>query len=222
MNALVRLFDAVWRTEDPQDLAALDAVLDNMALNHYTHAVWSDDDSSIAWQPGNSDLHDRMGRLIEVGLLSVYEHGLDDSTHLHVGPQGEWDDEEHHMEVARDLHHEVRGELDRRALMAKPCVACGRPIHEPQLAEHESERCDVCGDFVEVVPKPRMIADRTDIPARRASDYMRGVSAIPLLALCDVLTAFPYVDARWLVGELARRHRAKKGNNPARTDVVGR
>lgn len=59
--------------------------------------------------------------------------------------------------------------------------------------------------------RPRHIAERTSLTARRAGDYLRGERTPPLEALGEILAAFPELDARQFVRELLKASRASRG-----------
>lgn len=65
-----------------------------------------------------------------------------------------------------------------------------------------------------MMPKPRHIAAALpDVTARRAGDWLRGTRSPPIEALARIVEAFPALDARWFVCELARRRR-EQGTKP--------
>jgi hypothetical protein len=65
--------------------------------------------------------------------------------------------------------------------------------------------------------KPRQIAAALpDVTARKAGDWLRGDRSPSIQDLARILEAFPEIDARWFIGELARRHTEKRSQDPGR------
>jgi hypothetical protein len=60
------------------------------------------------------------------------------------------------------------------------------------------------------LPKAFMIERRTSIPARRSGRWLRGEASPDVENLAKILQAFPLLDGRAFVLELARRRRLVK------------
>ena len=60
------------------------------------------------------------------------------------------------------------------------------------------------------LPKPREVAAALDVTPRKAGRWLRGDTAPTLADLARILAAFPHLDPRWVVGELARRREARR------------
>ena len=59
------------------------------------------------------------------------------------------------------------------------------------------------------LPRPRDVAAALDVNPRIAKSWLLGDRSPSVVTLARILAAFPALDARWLVGELADRHRRK-------------
>lgn len=62
-----------------------------------------------------------------------------------------------------------------------------------------------------MMPRPREVSERLgDVSARTAGDWLRGDREPSATAIDRMLRAFPHLDGRWFVAELARRRAAKR------------